>query len=547
MNALKNMINKFSDDSRLTFHRFPITAILIILVSILTPLFVIEPEINDLLFTEKIIPFLIVCGFGTFLVETIFRSADWRKWVGTGFAALISFGFVYWVNVQQKSFFGFSERMVDTNLSRYYVSYILIGICIAVYGNFRQSGCSFSEYVIKVFQNLAQIAIVSAALAAGIALVGFIFAYLILNDSNYLIIPRTEVLILGSVFGIGFLSSLINTNKEIARFFTIIVRNILLVLVIIAFAIIYVYIGKILITQVMPSNQVFRILTALFLIGLPIWTMADYFEDGHWLNKIGRILPYIFIPFIVLQGYALGLRIADNGLTPNRYLGVMLIGFEMIYILLFFIRKRKVEWILPVFAACVLIAGVLPGVNMFTVSINNQYKTVQKLSERDFGDLNSTDQRRLAGAYYYLANHEGGKQLVAGLDNETVSAIEKSDIFGWAGDQNYFYKSFSLSDLDISDFRTLSVVRASVYDSPIDLEKVPFGDDENSALLTVDLSDVIKLLIVSGQSQNEAKSEKFRIVETGDGSKLVINYINIALDMEGDIATLDLEGYWLRP
>ena len=142
MNALKNRLNKFSDDSRLTFHRFPMTAILIILVSILTAIFVIEPEINNLLFTEKIIPFLIVCGFGTFLVETIFRSADWRKWVGTGFAALISFGFVYWVNVQQKSFFGFSEKLVDTNLSRYYVSYILIVLSIAVFGNFRQSGYS---------------------------------------------------------------------------------------------------------------------------------------------------------------------------------------------------------------------------------------------------------------------------------------------------------------------------------------------------------------------------------------------------------------------
>lgn len=47
--------------------------------------------------------------------------------------------------------------------------------------------------------------------------------------------------------------------------------------VMIAMAIIYIYIIKIFVTWEIPSNEIFNICSVLFAIGAPIWTMAYAF------------------------------------------------------------------------------------------------------------------------------------------------------------------------------------------------------------------------------------------------------------------------------
>ena len=291
MNKLKKIIMNLSDDLKLTFQRFPVTALLIVLTAVTFSIFVVDPETNQAIFTEKIVPFLILWGFGTFFVETLFNTKDVRKWIGTALTALAAFGFVYWVNSQGKSVYGFSPLKTDANLSRFYYAYKLILLSLGVYVHLKRSEQPFAEYCNKVVQNLVQIGIVCGALAAGIAMVGATFVYLIMNGSDYTIVPKTEFIVIGIVAGIGFLSSLINTRKESAKFFVLVVRNVLLVLLIIAFGIIYLYIGKILITQIMPSNEVFRILALLFAIGLPIWTLAGWNDESSWQTRVARVLP----------------------------------------------------------------------------------------------------------------------------------------------------------------------------------------------------------------------------------------------------------------
>ena len=80
------------------------------------------------------------------------------------------------------------------------------------------------------------------------------------------------------------------------------------------------YIIKIIVFKDMPSNQIFRILAALFILGCPIWTMVCNFKEDTIIDKINKLLPKLFIPFIILQIYSIGVRILENGITENRYL-----------------------------------------------------------------------------------------------------------------------------------------------------------------------------------------------------------------------------------
>ena len=74
--------------------------------------------------------------------------------------------------------------------------------------------------------------------------------------------------------------------------FVEVIKYVLGILVIIAFAIIYLYIAKIIILRDIPSNQIFRILATLFIIGFPIWTMSKSFENNDLMNFKNIIRPY---------------------------------------------------------------------------------------------------------------------------------------------------------------------------------------------------------------------------------------------------------------
>ena len=66
----------------------------------------------------------------------------------------------------------------------------------------------------------------------------------------------------------------------------------------------------------MPSNSIFRILTGLFIAGLPIWTMNAFYTQHNPLLKISRLLPYLFAPLVLLQAYSIGIRITKTESLP---------------------------------------------------------------------------------------------------------------------------------------------------------------------------------------------------------------------------------------
>jgi len=434
-------------------------------------------------------------------------------------------------------------------LPSYVITYCIVLIALGVFVNYKKSGQTFSEYITMGIQNLSQIAIISGALAVGIVAVIAIFIYLILDNSYSDLIVRAEILVLGCTVGIGTLHSMIHTHKEIAKFFTVVVRYILLSLTIIAFAIIYLYIAKIIITQEMPSNEVFRILAALFVVGLPIWTMADSFPKDNFLVRTGIKLPYIFIPFLFLQGYSIGIRIAEFGLTPNRYLCVMLMLFEILYIILYFLKKREVGAILPILAVLSVMATVIPGINMYDLSVRSQKNNFERYEAIGFKNLSEAEQKKMAGAYYYLKNDPFGKKYVENIDTEMMEAIQNSGFYGVNSEgQNYNYRFYSINDLDISHYSKMTVVSANLSGDSIDLTNVPMGNDAEPDLLEADVSQTVKQILMETTSEEDLKrNEPAPIIEIGDGSILVLSDIAFSTTEEGTVGSLNLQGFWLQP
>ena len=207
-----------------------------------------------------------------------------------------------------------------------------------------------------------------------------------------------------------------DTKTEVTKFIDNIVCFVLLPLILLATAIIYIYMAKIFILKQIPKNAIFRILSVLFIVSFPEWiALESYKEKNKIINKLCKLLPIAFIPFIGLQVYSIGVRCAENGLTPIRYLGIIFIIFEAIAIFLSVYKDKK--YLIHIYtAAMVLIAVVTicPIINMQTISNINQGRRLDKAwtEGKGFEELDEREQDIIVSAYSYLKKQEDGEKYI---------------------------------------------------------------------------------------------------------------------------------------
>lgn len=531
MNKVKTMLKGISENFKRVMSRYPVTMFLIVLVSLTAAVFIDQSGAIGVFVENKGLPFLLLWGIGTFFTETYCQEKKTAKWCGVAAAGLIAATLIRLENS--------SSEITREITAHWTTAYVIVLITLGVYRNYRSSGLPFNQYCIRVVHELSRLAIICSVTGTGIVLVMATFVELILNGEHFMLIFRAEFLVLGIITGSGLLDAQIRQDRELPRFFIVIVKYLLMALLLAAFAIIYGYILKIVITRVVPSNEIFRILAGLFILGLPIWTLIGTFPEDHFTVRIGVKLPYIFIPFLFLQGYAIRERILAYGLTPFRYLCLALMLFEVIYIIVYALRRRETGIMLPVFAVLAVICLVVPGINMFSIANRSQKAILDRYITADFSNLSSEDQSCLAGAYYYLADNEEGKALLAEIDPAKIEAIKASGMIGVREyDRNiYFNYEFPLINEDIRSYSRITMVSnenaASGRDKEnYDPEKIEFFDPEGNPVVTADIRTFINQCIAA-EAENQTGTPDFPgTIEMEDGKLLRITDVHCGMSIE---------------
>ena len=546
MNKIKTLLKSFSEHFTRVMTRYPATMLLILLDSIATAAFIDQSAPFCRFIENKGIPFIMLWGIGVFFSETYWEKNKTAKAAGILAAGGIAAGLIYFADS--------SSWTVSESVNRWTNAYVLILIALGVYKNYLKSGLRFEQYCIRVVHELARLAIVCGIAAAGIALVMVVFVTLILNGEHFMLVIRAEFLVLGCLAGSGLLDAQIRTDRELPRFFIVIVKYLLMILLLAAFAIIYGYILKIIISQVVPSNEIFRILAGLFILGLPIWTMIGSFEPDHLLVRLGVKLPYIFIPFLFLQGYAIRERILAFGITPLRYLCLALMLFEILYIIVYALRKRETGVMLPVIAVMALICLVMPYVNMYSVSNRSQKAIFDRLTAAEYSGLSADERSDLAGAYYYLTGDPEGEAMLADADPEKIGAIKAGGKTGNRDiDRNMYLKyDFPVNNEDISDFVRMTLVlnkntaESRTNNDNYDPAAIGIYSLEGEQLLTADLSAFIDQCISAGQIKKTGDPGFPGIVEPDEGKRLLINHVNMTVKADKTISYLLVEAILLE-
>lgn len=553
MNRLKEKLYHLGLALKKSIEKFPLT---IITAIILTIIYAVNLE-NDFIDTTAISNltlFGLIFASGAFLIETIITTGMKNRARYYIISALIAGLFTYIANTKG-DFLGIDNFLIE----KLFICYEITVLVLAVYYNYRKSNKTFEEYVTSVFVNVCKSSIVYGILSIGIAMVIGIFTFLILDGNGYMLIARAEILILGIYYIPTIIYSFYNIEEKTAKFARAVIKYVLGTLLIAAFAIIYMYMIKIIISRKVPVNQIFSMLAMLFIVGCPIWTMIAKFKEDGLLDKINKKLPILFMPFIILQIYSIGVRIINNGITESRYLGIMIVVFEIIYIIMYLKNREKIEKILLVFIALAIISILVPYVNMFKVSEFSQYNNLKIYKQKT--QYTDEEKEKIYGAYRYLTyNSINGKEYV----NKLLTKSEQEEIKGLHKKNNTEYSDInrthsiyvaaSVKQIDVGEYGKLYNIEASSgyyyngtkknIDEVFDNLELKIGDNQET--IHIDILEKVNEYIGNEEKLN-SYFQYMNEIQLDNDRKVILTNLSIRYEEESKkIESYRISGYLLE-
>ena len=533
------------------FKEYPVTLSSIVIIAAIAAV-IIDCDF-DTEICERIIVFLAALSVQALFAEEYMRDKRALRIAIYVIAALLSAFFQYFEFSSGEYFLGMPWYKANEIVTDLYISYFACLGLASIYHMYRRQGDTFESYCLKTFFGLVRTSVVYGLFAAGLAIIILIFDTLIFHTHNF--IGRVEIFLAGGIYVPAMLLVVSGKKGGVGRFAKACVLYVLEPMLILAMAIIYIYIVKIFVTNDIPSNAVFSIITSLFASGMVIWTLACGIGEKNIFCKIAAVLPFIFIPCILLQAWSVLIRINDYGFTPSRYFGVALVIFELIYMVLYLlqrlIKKEAIALILWVAALAVVTALLVPFANYTSVCARSQLKRLSGIKVNEA--LKDSELAETAGsAYRVLMNDCGyrGKDIVNQTFTEDEQKILKSSCgTSDSGSRTYYLNgSDELVGFDISGYKTLTSVDGKGTEP---VSTVELSVDGN-VTYTADLSEFVKELEEFGSKKagsgqyDSFNLNEYGVIELDEQYDLKITWFNADYDAEtGELEDLYINGYLL--
>lgn len=459
------------------------------------------------------------------------------------------------------------NEVVEAIIGNYVIFYVLISLLLSVYFFYKSSREKFETYIAKAFCSMVKAQVVYMILAIGFLILIGIVDSLLFDSYEIYLIERVELMLVGLVEFPCLLAGFSKTSEELDKFCKALFSYVFMALLGIAYVIIYAYIIKIVVTWTFPSNEVFSILTGLFVCSVPAWFLA-LGSNKESMEKTVNIMHYAFIPFIVLQIMCLSMRVSEYGFTASRYFGMALIVFEIIYIIFHAISSIK-KWdknyyIIFIGVIVAFMVFIMPFVNVDSVIFMSQKARIENYFK--LGDAAGDEDVESAQSAYRLLKRSGGlaakRYIEKNLTDEQVEELsgeERSvptDDFSVSAFNNYV-------SYDVSAYETLYFVDEDLgdrYYTDLDLSKVPiyaydFGNDADEEIIGyADLSDIVNEISKLQQNADKNDSMEYQnqlgnvidaYVPLSDGGVLKITNFVVRGDhlAENPIESISIEGY----
>lgn len=502
---MKKFLKKNFMNFENTLLRFPVSTLMGLVIGVLMCL-----VMDDYSFSEKLIGYVTTCLVGLFVfifIEILNGKLNKKPTEISGMLSYVP-GFVIvfltyrligrtWDNEFSKNFIYFF------GLCFFFISLSLIA---EKYNN----PTNHEFYVYRIIRSLFISTLLSFIVWLGVTLIIFsIFMLFGLRGMDEYIL-KAMALSLGTLnlwmFLNNFPSEAEENSWEEPQFGLKILNNILIPIEIIFSLVLIAYFVKIIAQGVMPL----RIVCYLALVYGILAFVIIFFSPERRKNSnllIRFYLPFSSLVFLGLMYYTMGHRIANFGLTENRYY-VIVIG---IYLTLFMIynilcnRKSNVISI-AVLALFILVSTIGP-INSYNMSLNSQAKRFDKLLKEnnistdstnvDVSKLSRTDKNNLTSILNYFYHRDELGRL------QENKKIDVTKLQGEASEENIYenfeiYHFSRLNTMDISAFNEMVQISSNeVNDFKVTVrdEKVIFSlNGEEKTYDVNELSETLKKL-----------------------------------------------------
>ena len=544
-----------------------------------------DHEMNSTL--EYIMIFLLMACVGVFFTECVLRGKKSREVAITGYI-FAGLGAFLWVILDVIS------KSDISSITAYYmvvsaILYIVVLLGLSFIALIRDSGLTFEQYLLRITISLLRILLIIIVVNLGLLFVLWLFNTLITKFSYYDWIFNAEIILLAVVYIPYILSTLIDTTEpEQTRFSKGLVLYALMPTLISSTGIIYIYMIRILITREFPSNQIFLICAVLFCAGFEIWTMAYAYTRRNTTpiyNKIIRYMKYIYAPLIILEIYAITVRINECGWTMPRYFCIAFIIMQVIYIaweplvnLIRILRRapkihyaEHYEWMIYVLFGVLFFALIFPWSSASYIEYKSQVSRFDEVVN-ELRSMHEIDRNLTPDEYQQVAKLQYSGRSIRSVLNFNMYGkdylrINYSDVDldrMLSIDSNWWktgisdepeeidpqnnptidtseYYSGGLEEaagLPISNFETMYQVSLYIaYDNPIDWVeltrlRLEYGQGK---YVIIDLTDCISRMLAEAHQPEEATTE---VTNFSDNTSMVEEKEH----RSDDIFMIDMDG-----
>ena len=274
----------------------------------------------------------------------------------------------------------------------------------------------------------------------------------------------------------------------------------------------------------MPSNVIFRILAGIFVVAFPVWNMAKNFrKESKFIERITHILPYLYMPFILLEVYSIYTRVAEFGITPVRYFGIMFIIMQIIVLILTVIKKGKeLPQSFIYIAILTMISFILP-LNYIKVSYLSQGNILKKEfpESTKFDELSKERKIKISGAYKYLKSHDADKYIPENVRKQYELEMEEVTYYEPVNNIENICVEENSEQIDIHQY--LKMQKKSGIGT---FDELKFYLENE--VITINISELVKKAIASGDAKKYI--EENRLVKIDDTKDIYITKLYFSYD-----------------
>jgi len=554
MNLVKSFKNLLSG-LYLSLKRFPLT---IVLSAAVAAVLITISEITPTEDTLGKIAMILALGIPLSLsIKLIFERIDEKSYFKLTAAYIVGGLFLILY------YFLFLKEMNMVSITRY------TGVSLALYLAFLFIPFlikkeHFEMYVITVFSRFLITIIYSAILFFGLSAILFTIDKLLQIN-----VPEKTYfytwLIVVFVFALSyFLAGIPLKNQEITeksypRAFRILLLYIVMPLLSAYTIILYIYFGKIIVTQQWPVGIVSHlVLWYSVIVTIILFFITPIKDEISLAHKFLKLAPKIILPLIIMMFVSIGIRINAYGVTERRYFVVILALWVFLIMLYFSFTRKLRNIIIPITLSIIALISILGPLSSYSISKRSQNKIFEKVLTRNNmlkdgklqsnADISKKDKAQISSILDYFNTNHSLKDV--NYIPENFKIVNMKDVLGFPFEYSitspvgeYFNFSISQSEksIDIKGYDYLFDMR-SLYNNESGVKnalKVSYdyaSSDvkifyEGKKIYTKDLSSFTESLINKYGNQprtNELPAEAMTLIEENEKIKVKIIFLNIS-------------------